>query len=274
MSQEATVVIVILLIPLVVLDMQLMGILTSVMFCKKIYSFYYMTDYIWYLIILIFLLVVGYSAIILINKIIYKNNLGYYLLAFDWIPGFCKSIPDSNKPECYAPDNYWKNNLTLHGLWPDYNNGNIKLNCPNNDFSGKYIEEIGMDVMRKYWPNVKLNTRSKKYNNFYKHEWQKHGSCTGLDEESYFKAAINTIKKYNTPRIISDNVGKIISTDDVRNSFSGKKVALRCYNDQYLTGVYTCWSKKNGIPQNQIDCNDKVVSEDNCNNDYIKITSL
>lgn len=214
----------------------------------------------------------GYNATASVDKNA-KGSDFMYLLAYSWTPGFCNT--QSNDPGCSAPQDYWKNHFTLHGLWPQYYDTGYPSFCTDVDFDAKYPEAVGMDTMTKYWPNVQAQEGTSSYDDFWEHEWTKHGTCSTLDEQTYFQTAIDTIEKYGTPSIVTENVGGTLSADDIRNAFGGKqRVALKCSNNKYLVGAYTCWSQKNGIPQAQIDCNNEVVSEDTCHADDIEIQAL
>ena len=67
-----------------------------------------------------------------------------------------------------------------------------------------------------------------------------------------------------------------ISADKLRASMGGNgKVSLQCDRDgqlfDVLSGVFTCWSQSNGIPQKQITCPNEVQKEDTCDTSTIII---
>ncbi|XP_019515070.1 PREDICTED: ribonuclease T2 isoform X1 [Hipposideros armiger] len=81
--------------------------------------------------------------------------------------------------DCRNPPDYW----TIHGLWPD------KAEECNRSwhFNLDEIKDLLQD-MRIYWPDVIHSSPNGSF--FWKHEWQKHGTCAAqLD-------ALNSQKKY------------------------------------------------------------------------------
>jgi ribonuclease T2 len=70
------------------------------------------------------------------------------------------------------------------------------------------------------------------------HEWKKHGTCYGKDDDGYFRDAINLTKQVNSSAVqelFAKNIGKSITSQQVRRAFdksfgkgSGRKVKLNC----------------------------------------------
>lgn len=93
----------------------------------------------------------------------------YYVLALSWSPSFCEQRPDSD--QCGR-----KLRFVTHGLWPQYERG-----YPENCFDEGNRRVPGR-LLRAYQdlaPSQGLLA----------HQWRKHGSCTGLSQEGYFKTA-------------------------------------------------------------------------------------
>ncbi len=157
------------------------------------------------------------------------------MLAYSWQAEFCYG--QSSYPGCADPEDYWKSNFTLHGLWPQYSTSGYPSDCTTEPFDPQVPEAIGMDTMIEYWPNVQEAEGSTDYDDFWSHEWSKHGTCSGLSQMDYFNAAINLIEAYGTPRIVSDNVGKSVAASDLRNAFGGADfVSLQCSSSIYVVG--------------------------------------
>merc|ERR1719329_2076041 len=106
----------------------------------------------------------GYNATASVDKNA-KGSDFMYLLAYSWTPGFCNT--QSNDPGCSAPQDYWKNHFTLHGLWPQYYDTGYPSFCTDVDFDAKYPEAVGMDTMTKYWPNVQAQEGTSSYDDFW-----------------------------------------------------------------------------------------------------------
>ena len=77
---------------------------------------------------------------------------------------------------------------TVHGIWPSVNKGPLgPFNCNNSiHFDPKSLEPI-MDKLNVQWTDVHKNAQK---DDFWKHEWTKHGTCAIQLE------AINTELKY------------------------------------------------------------------------------
>jgi len=186
-----------------------------------------------------------------------------YVLAYSWTPGFCGT--ENGDPGCSAPESYWTDHFTLHGLWPQYTTSGYPSSCTAEAFDPKSPEAVGMSTMEQYWPNVQAAEGSSDYDDFWTHEWSKHGTCSGLAQTDYFNTTINLAKSFGTPSIFTDNVGKSVNGDDLRNALGGKTmVTLICAGGKQLTGAYTCWSQTEGIPTVQTTCPSSVQSEDTC----------
>jgi ribonuclease T2 len=181
-----------------------------------------------------------------------------FVLAYTWTAGFCYG---ETYPGCLDPQKYWKYNFTIHGLWPQYIDNGYPSYCTNEQFDPTIPENIGMDIMTQYWENVKSEITDDDYDSFWEHEWDKHGTCSGLTQYQYFNNTINLIQYFGTPTIVTENVGNNISIENIRDSFGGQSyVSLQC-TDMMLMGAYTCWDTYNYI---QIKCPDEVIKEDSC----------
>ena len=80
----------------------------------------------------------------------------------------------------------------IHGLWPQIDSIKYPYNCAEVTYSppkGNLLLN-----MTNFWNSCYNN------NEFWKHEWEKHGSCfnlqTGMNEYQYFYIAIQLYKKH------------------------------------------------------------------------------
>jgi ribonuclease T2 len=196
-----------------------------------------------------------------------------YVFAYSWTPGFCNT--ESNDPGCSNPESYWKNHFTIHGLWPQYTTEGYPANCSNEPFTSKSPEAVGMDSMNQYWPNVQAKTTDSDYDDFWQHEWSKHGTCSGLSQTDYFNTTINLGASFGTPSIFTNNVGKSVNADDLRTALGGKtKASLICSKGNQLTGAYTCWNQVNGVPTSQATCPQCVQQEDTCTSGSVDVVAM
>ena len=195
-----------------------------------------------------------------------------YVLAYSWTADFCSG---TGYPGCEHPNPFWLKNFTLHGLWPQYSDSTgYPSFCNKDPYDPTAPEKVGMTKMITYWPNVKYSVGDPSYGSFWEHEWSKHGTCTGLTQEKYFESAVDLLLRYGSPSILSDAVGGRLSATELRASMGGASmVSLQCDGSKKdtLSGAFTCWTQKYGIPGTQIICPDDVRKEDSCSTDILVV---
>lgn len=169
----------------------------------------------------------------------------FYVLALSWSPEFCYSHPD--KPECQSGHH----GFVLHGLWPQYIDG-YPENCST--APGLTHPEEMAEVM----PDAGLVA----------HEWNTHGTCSGLDAESYFKLVRRVFASIKVPeRFVDGRSNFSIAPEEVKSefvqanpNFSAEDMTVSCGNN-YLTAVSLCMTKdlKPTACQNLRDCRARVI---------------
>jgi ribonuclease T2 len=100
------------------------------------------------------------------------GEFDFYLLSLSWSPQYCNSpagVKDQN--QCGDQRHY---EFVLHGLWPQYERSWPQFCQSSQTLSNALVEKM-MDVM----PSRRL----------IRHEWEKHGVCTGLTAAEYFGKA-------------------------------------------------------------------------------------
>ena len=169
----------------------------------------------------------------------------YYLLTLSWSPEFCYSHAD--KPECQSGHH----GFVVHGLWPQYADGYPEKcsNAPGLANPGEMA-----DIM----PDQGLVA----------HEWITHGTCSGLDAESYFKLLRRAFTSIKVPeKFAAARENFSLSPADVKNefvqanqNFSAEDMTVSCGNN-YLTAVSFCMTKdlKPTTCQNVRDCRATVI---------------
>ena len=83
------------------------------------------------------------------------------------------------------------NSISIHGLWPQTNKVSYPSFCKNVDFNMKELTPI-IDKLNKYW-----YSDCEKNEDFWKHEYQKHGSCM-FKEMSEFDYFSKTLELYES----------------------------------------------------------------------------
>ena len=84
--------------------------------------------------------------------------------------------------------------FNIHGIWPQYDNNTYPKYCKKVEFDIKLLEPL-IDDLTKYWKPT--NTRYNRLENFWKHEWKKHGSCcfTEISQFQYFQITLDLYKE-------------------------------------------------------------------------------
>jgi ribonuclease T2 len=203
-------------------------------------------------------------------------DFDFYVLAMSYQPEFCYKHKESDWHGCEHPDDFWKADLTLHGLWPQRKDGSWPSTCSNEQFNDDTLKLPGI-AERIYhdWPNV----RGDDDDSFWSHEWSKHGTCSGLSQGDYFRAALDSFVP--TPAIVGEAYGDTLSRSDLLEAYGGsEQVVLVCdgksTKTQYLTEVRFCvgMDADTSKPSGRIDCPSVVLSEGSCVSDRIAITKF
>jgi ribonuclease T2 len=108
------------------------------------------------------------------------GRFDYYVLTLSWSPVYCEQHPD-DREQCGTK----RYGFVLHGLWPQYTNGGYPSSCA----SSAHLTEDARAFGRAVFPSERLIA----------HEWQKHGTCSGLDAKAYFKAADEARQEIRIP---------------------------------------------------------------------------
>jgi len=152
----------------------------------------------------------------------------YYLLNLSWSPEFCYS--HRNAPECAQ-----RSSFVLHGLWPQNTNGTYPQNCSNS--RGPANPSQYADI----YPDSGL----------LQHEWRTHGTCSGLDADTFFNAARAAFHSITIPPTLSQLTRQIsLPPGDILGLFTAANptipnasLALSCGNN-FLTAVEVCLDKQ------------------------------
>jgi ribonuclease T2 len=116
----------------------------------------------------------------------YPGKFDFYVLALSWSPDYCATQGNNDTQQCTIGK---KLGLVLHGLWPQYQKG-YPSNCTTEKFSKSLQEKF---------PNLYPS------DSLYTHEWEKHGTCSGLKQADYLalskqlKESIVIPNQYKSP---------------------------------------------------------------------------
>lgn len=112
------------------------------------------------------------------------GQFDYYLLTLSWAPTYCLIHPNDHS-EC-AHKGY---GFVLHGLWPQFDAGGYPENCALDTSLSPAAEAVGRSV----YPSPSLM----------RHEWQRHGTCSGLEAVDYFRTADRALASVRIPSSLS-----------------------------------------------------------------------
>lgn len=151
----------------------------------------------------------------------------YYLLNLSWSPEFCYSHPSA--AECAQHRAF-----TLHGLWPQNMDGTYPENCSNS--SGPTNPSQYSDI----YPDIHL----------LEHEWQTHGTCSGLAPDAFLQLTRKAVHSVAIPaqltslgRQTSMRPSQILDLFVQANpSIPRASLALSCGNN-YLTAIEVCMNR-------------------------------
>ena len=76
---------------------------------------------------------------------------------------------------------------SIHGLWPQYSFSSYPSYCKKKEFDPRALDPIRKELEEK-WHSYEKD----KDDEFWKHEWEKHGSCmfTEMTELEYFQKTL------------------------------------------------------------------------------------
>ena len=181
-----------------------------------------------------------------------------YILALTWQPAFCAA--HAGRVECKAPA---QSPLVLHGLWPDWDvNGDGKRNDGDAyclDAGPARDSVIAADKGDAGWKDLPEMTITKAIkddlpaimpgadSHLDRHEWWKHGTCSGLNPSDYFAAAILLTRQTqigDLGKYLADHQGQPVALKDLLAAFdrqfgAGASRALKVSCDRAADGAST-----------------------------------
>ena len=114
------------------------------------------------------------------------------MLTLNWPVTVCKLEDNYSSPKSCRLDLPLQ--FTIHGLWPQLSQLSSLISyCKNNKekFDVKLLGSIFHELDRT-WPSAFSDDAT----SFWKHEWDKHGTCTSFTMTKYFHESIALYNKY------------------------------------------------------------------------------
>lgn len=160
-------------------------------------------------------------------------SFDYYALALSWSPQHCATPAGRNDSiQCAGPRPY---GFIVHGLWPQYERG-WPQDCGSGGRLGQALIRDTMDIM----PSERL----------IRHEWAKHGTCSGLSPADYFALTRKAFGVFQTPAGYGTPTSAIYVSPakykqailEANPSLNARNVAVIC-SGRFLQEVRICLDK-------------------------------
>ena len=157
------------------------------------------------------------------------GDFDFYLLNLSWSPEYCHTHPGN--AQCAARPGF-----IVHGLWPQNADGTYPEHCPG--MTKPPNPAAYLDIM----PTVDLIV----------HEWQTHGTCTGLNPDGYFSAIRTALRSVAIPSTFAATqtipasiapTALLAQFSRANPGFPKESFVLSCGNN-YLTAVEVCLDRK------------------------------
>jgi ribonuclease T2 len=165
------------------------------------------------------------------------GRFDFYILALSWSPSFCEASRERNTNR--APDQQCgarPYSFVVHGLWPQYDRGfpsYCQVPAP------RLSREI-VGSMLELMPSPRL---------IY-HEWDRHGTCSGLSQDAFFDNVRKARARVKIPdRFVAIAAPLVVTPGDVADAFvaanpglSRAGMAIAC-DSKRLNEVRVCLNK-------------------------------
>lgn len=165
------------------------------------------------------------------------------IFAISWQPSFCAAKPDKTECRTQTAVRFDATHFTLHGLWPQPRS-NAYCGVPEADIaadrSGRWnrLPEVTLSAAtRQELDRVMPGTQS----DLERHEWTKHGTCSGASMEDYFGQALGLMREINgsaVQALFAEREGREVTAEEVAAAFdrafgksAGARVRLSCETD-------------------------------------------
>jgi len=143
-----------------------------------------------------------------------SGGFDYYSLVLSWSPTHCESPEGQDDHAQCARRDGRRYAFILHGLWPQYERG-YPEDCPAET---RYVPQPVIDGMLDIMPSKGLII----------HEYRKHGTCSGLSPESYYRTARRLYESLTIPDTFRQpTAAQFLDPSDVVRAFVGANPGLK-----------------------------------------------
>ena len=164
------------------------------------------------------------------------GRFDFYLLALSWSPSFCEATSESGRQAPREQCGERSYSFVVHGLWPQYERGFPK-DC---QVPAPRLNREIMSSMLDLMPAPRLIF----------HEWDQHGTCSGLAARAYFDLVRKAREAVKIPEVYTAPKATLtVAPDEVEEAFvranpglSRTAIAVTCGSTR-LSEVRVCMSR-------------------------------
>lgn len=162
------------------------------------------------------------------------GKFDFYVLSLSWSPEYCAGRSSSpSDTQCGTGRRF---GFVMHGLWPQYEPKGWPQDCGGGGSLNQQTVRSMMDVM----PSEGL----------IRHEWRKHGTCSGMDARGYFAKAREAFTAVRVPPAYRGPAAQVNvrpsefkrQLDEANPSWKPGSVTILC-SGRYLQEVRVCLGK-------------------------------
>ncbi|MCH9808273.1 MAG: ribonuclease T2 [Alphaproteobacteria bacterium] len=170
------------------------------------------------------------------------GEFDYYTLVMSWSPTHCASQPKRRRdPQCNPRKGTRPYSFILHGLWPQYTKG-YPERCWT-DFK-PFVPKRVINGMLDIMPSTGLII----------HEYKKHGTCSGLRPEGYYRLSSRIFRKIKIPqRYVAPEKPQMVAPETLISEFIAANPTLKMRPDMIAV---SCGGAGNRLREVRI-CTDK-----------------
>jgi ribonuclease T2 len=169
-----------------------------------------------------------------------RGPAGTFVLAASWQQAFCEIRPSRTECREDRTRSREQDRFSLHGLWPEPSD---KVYCGVTDWERGFSERGPWRQLPVL--NLTDETRGRLSRSMpgtlsylHRHQWTKHGTCYGTDEETYFRHSLLLLDRLNASpvrELFASHVGRHLSSRQIRETFdrafgrgAGERVRVDC----------------------------------------------
>ena len=158
------------------------------------------------------------------------DKFDYYLLTLSWSPAYCIVHPEDGA-QCRGRGF----GFVLHGLWPQFDSGGYPQSCGD-----PRLPADAAALGARIFPSPKL----------VQHEWERHGTCSGLGPVGYFQAADRALAVVRIPSLLEapradlslTSAQVVVAFHSANPALPGNAVQVSCSRGE-LSEVRVCLTR-------------------------------